>query len=577
MPVVDVTVGTDHYPGLEVPEGCSVGKWKESLAQGKIGGQKVQFSSRLICRGERGGQPLGDAAPLPKPPASLVVEGPPYLVKALAGALQQQVDPNAASTGGLGVGGGSGRVVIPLSARGHSSSRKPSSSMTPRAQSRMPNSARLMGHRSTQRGAGGNRSGTEESTAVLDGEAAKEVLNFWFEELTTEDWFRQSHALDDRVRRDFGSLHQRAAAGELAGWMGTPATCLALVIILDQFSRNIYGRGTPEGCAWDAMARAAANAALARGDDRQHWPPGPKRSALYLPFMHSEDLADKRRCVALMREGLQPDKDRRDPSSVTEASAGACAVASSGGGQAAGGGSGQGAAAGVVKTPRAGGTAGLPRLQAAATSSLVRGGGRGCGTSARQPGAGAGAATRAVKIVSSQGAGTGGAGVGDARRSAADDLLEDSDVSSDSDMDGDGFFGAGRTFGGANGFGGMSRGVSGLGTGSGGGGISVGGSGVAGGGRHAGSNGLLSEETIGSYNMQAALELPQLPVLSLNHEHAKRFRTMKLDAQTQQAYLRDRKDVNRTVRYQCLVCAVTHEFKLSKSAASGAEQQHQHA
>lgn len=72
-----------------------------------------------------------------------------------------------------------------------------------------------------------------------------------------------------------------------------------------------------------------------------------------------------------------------------------------------------------------------------------------------------------------------------------------------------------------------------------------------------------------------ALELPHLEVLPLNHTHAMRFRTMTLDAKTQQAYLRDKKDVNRSLKYQCLVCAVNHDFRLSKFAAS-AEHQHSH-
>jgi len=70
-----------------------------------------------------------------------------------------------------------------------------------------------------------------------------------------------------------------------------------------------------------------------------------------------------------------------------------------------------------------------------------------------------------------------------------------------------------------------------------------------------------------------ALELPQLEVLPLNHTHSMRFRAMTLDAKTQQAYLRDKKHVNRAQKYQCLVCAVNHDFRLSKFAAS-AEHQH---
>eukprot|EP00435_Cladocopium_sp_Y103_P069409 s1246_g33.t1 len=141
----------------------------------------------------------------------------------------------------------------------------------------------------------------EEAAAQQDREAAEEVIHFWCEELTTEDWFRQSHILDDRIRKEFGALHARAAAGELAGWAHEKDTCLALVIILDQFSRNLY-RGSNSAYSCDAAARAAANMAIMRGDDKT-WLPGPKRWALYLPFMHSDDLQDKARCVNLMREG----------------------------------------------------------------------------------------------------------------------------------------------------------------------------------------------------------------------------------------------------------------------------------
>lgn len=79
-----------------------------------------------------------------------------------------------------------------------------------------------------------------------------------------------------------------------------------------------------------------------------------------------------------------------------------------------------------------------------------------------------------------------------------------------------------------------------------------------------------------AYSMQAAMEIQPLPVLTMNHAHASRFRSMRLDAQTQ-AYLREKKDVLRVVRYQCPVCSVNHEFRMHKSAAGhqgGAEHQH---
>lgn len=79
-----------------------------------------------------------------------------------------------------------------------------------------------------------------------------------------------------------------------------------------------------------------------------------------------------------------------------------------------------------------------------------------------------------------------------------------------------------------------------------------------------------------AYSMQAAMEIQPLPVLTMNHAHASRFRSMRLDAQTQ-AYLLEKKDVLRVVRYQCPVCSVNHEFRVQKSAAGhqgGAEHQH---
>jgi len=79
-------------------------------------------------------------------------------------------------------------------------------------------------------------------------------------------------------------------------------------------------------------------------------------------------------------------------------------------------------------------------------------------------------------------------------------------------------------------------------------------------------------EKIGKY-MQEVSEVPQLPALSLNHANAKRFRTITLDAKTQVAYLRDKNDVHRNLKYQCLVCAVNHDFRLNKLPAASAENQ----
>jgi len=92
----------------------------------------------------------------------------------------------------------------------------------------------------------------------------------------------------------------------------------------------------------------------------------------------------------------------------------------------------------------------------------------------------------------------------------------------------------------------------------------------AAGGTAAAHHGRFGHET---YSMEKAKDIQQLPLLNLNHSDAKLFRSMKLDAKTQQAYLRDRNDVNRTHRYNCLVCAVNHDFTMTK-IGGGAEHQH---
>lgn len=136
------------------------------------------------------------------------------------------------------------------------------------------------------------------SPAPAPAEAA-EVLRFWFEECRPEQWFEADPAFDAAVRARFAALWRRGAAGELAGWRETPEGALALVIVLDQFPRNIF-RGTPKAYASDPLARAVADDAVARGFDLALGEKG--RKFLYLPFEHSEDLADQRRSVALVAE-----------------------------------------------------------------------------------------------------------------------------------------------------------------------------------------------------------------------------------------------------------------------------------
>jgi uncharacterized protein (DUF924 family) len=128
-----------------------------------------------------------------------------------------------------------------------------------------------------------------------------EVLAFWFGEnpgAQRAEWFRKDAAFDALIRSRFGALHAAASKRELESLRAVPESMLALVVVLDQFSRNLY-RGDPRAFAQDAYALECANEALARGDEAALLPV--QRQFLYLPLEHSEDLADQERCVELMR------------------------------------------------------------------------------------------------------------------------------------------------------------------------------------------------------------------------------------------------------------------------------------
>ncbi|PDT88036.1 hypothetical protein CO669_22595 [Bradyrhizobium sp. Y36] len=123
------------------------------------------------------------------------------------------------------------------------------------------------------------------------------VLAFW-REAGRERWYERSDAFDAEVRRRFLSLWQQASAGELASWEDSDDGALALVIVLDQFPRNMF-RGTPQAFASDGLARDVARRAIARGVDARVDPV--LLEFLYLPFMHSEHLPDQLHCIALFQ------------------------------------------------------------------------------------------------------------------------------------------------------------------------------------------------------------------------------------------------------------------------------------
>lgn len=117
-------------------------------------------------------------------------------------------------------------------------------------------------------------------------EQALDVLGFWFLELTPEQWFSSSEALDAQITERFGSLHERAANGDLNDWSSAPRARLALIIVLDQFSRNIH-RGTGKAFAWDDKAQELTVQAISLGEDENLGLD--ERQFLYMPLMHAED------------------------------------------------------------------------------------------------------------------------------------------------------------------------------------------------------------------------------------------------------------------------------------------------
>jgi uncharacterized protein (DUF924 family) len=124
-----------------------------------------------------------------------------------------------------------------------------------------------------------------------------DVLEFW-RGAGPAKWFAKDLVFDAEVAKRFSSLWDDAVAGNLSQWEETAEGALALVIVLDQFPRNMF-RGEPRTYQADAMARAVADRALARGFDRRI--PDSDLRFLYLPFMHSERLVDQERCLEFAR------------------------------------------------------------------------------------------------------------------------------------------------------------------------------------------------------------------------------------------------------------------------------------
>lgn len=135
-----------------------------------------------------------------------------------------------------------------------------------------------------------------------------DILRFWFRAEAEKHWFKSTDAFDAEIRREFEEIAIQLAADQSAGqtphvWeTQSPEAHLALIIALDQFPRNMY-RNTPAAFAWDRFAVKAAKRMVLRKTDIHI--PQARRSFVYMPFMHSEAIADQDECVRLCDARLE--------------------------------------------------------------------------------------------------------------------------------------------------------------------------------------------------------------------------------------------------------------------------------
>src|SRR6516165_3212287 len=125
--------------------------------------------------------------------------------------------------------------------------------------------------------------------------SADEIVSFWHQ-AGPDRWFTKDAAFDTEIRERFFDMYESAAAGKFSDWEKSAQGSLALVILLDQFPRNMF-RGNARAFATDPLARAVADRAIARSFDKKT--EKTLQQFFYLPFMHSESLADQDRCLQL--------------------------------------------------------------------------------------------------------------------------------------------------------------------------------------------------------------------------------------------------------------------------------------
>lgn len=131
---------------------------------------------------------------------------------------------------------------------------------------------------------------------------SEEILQFWLDESGPEKWYAGGKAFDDEIREKYLELWKDARDGKMADWAGHPRKALALIILLDQFPRNMF-REDARAFATDQRAKAVACSALKHGWDMRFDEPG--RQFFYMPFMHSESLTDQDHSVRLMCQKME--------------------------------------------------------------------------------------------------------------------------------------------------------------------------------------------------------------------------------------------------------------------------------
>ena len=133
----------------------------------------------------------------------------------------------------------------------------------------------------------------------------KQILKFWFEELELKDWFSKNDELDEKIRATYSQTIQDAKDKKLDHWKENPMSSLALIILLDQFTRNIF-RDMCESYEGDSYAQEIVLNGLEKGFDKEL--KGPMKTFFYMPLMHSEKLEHQDLCLKLFTEAAKEDE-----------------------------------------------------------------------------------------------------------------------------------------------------------------------------------------------------------------------------------------------------------------------------